>query len=239
MARADRVSQILAELLSPAVGGDGAGLGARLVSVGGRAVDVSGVGLAWMTEQGPGGTLAATDGPAQVLEEVQYSLGAGPGVDCSRRGEPQMHPDLARSGSERWLGYTDRALDAGIAAVFAFPLQVGGIKLGVLDLYNEAAGPLGQAAVDEARALAGAATAVLLHLQSSADRGELQTELAGSVFDRAEVHQATGMVAVQIGLGLADAFAVLRGRAYASGRGVNDVAHDVVTRRMRFTDDDG
>jgi hypothetical protein len=238
MGRAHRVSQILAELLSPAGDGEGDGLGARLVTVGGQALQVTGVGLAWMTDRGPGGTLAATSGPAQLLEEVQYSLGAGPGVDCSRRGVPEMHPDLSLADPGRWHGYTDRALDAGIAAVFAFPLQIGGIKLGVLDLYNETPGPLASAALDEARALADAATAVMLHLQSSGDRGRLHDELADTVLDRAEVHQATGMISVQIRSNLLDALAVLRARAYSSGRGINDVAHDVVTRQLRFTDAD-
>jgi hypothetical protein len=236
MVRADRVAQILAEVLRP--DSAGGGLSMRLVDIAFQALMVTGAGLAWMTDSGPAGTLAATNGAAEVLEDLQYTLGAGPGVDCCREGVPEFHPDLSQIDSGRWPGYTDRALAAGISAVFAFPLQVGGIKLGVLDLYNARPGPLDHAAVEEARALAGAATALLLHLQSSASPNDMHPDLADAVIDRAEVHQATGMISAQIGSTLSDAFAVLRGRAFASGRGINDVAHSVVTRQTRFTDDD-
>jgi hypothetical protein len=42
------------------------------------------------------------------------------------------------------------------------------------------------------------------------------------------------MVSVQAGLALADALAVLRAHAFTSGRPLNDVAGDVVARRLRF-----
>ena len=234
MARADRVAQLLAELLRPTSDGDGLAL--RLATAGRKNLGVTGVGLAWMTDQGPAGTLAVAGATARVMEDLQYSLGTGPGVHSSRSGCPEMHPDLNKVDIGRWPGYTSSALQAGVAAVFAFPLQVGGIKLGVLSLYNDAPGHLTVSAVEEATALAAAATAVLLHLQSSAGRrGELHADLADTVLDRAEVYQATGMVAVQIKSTLADAFAVLRGRAFSSGREISDVAHSVVTRQLRFT----
>lgn len=236
MARSDRVGQILVELLRPTADDDA--LPARLVRLGRERLQVTGLGLAWMSEDGPGGTLAATDGPAEVLEELQYSLGAGPGVEASQRGYPIMQEDLARVDPGRWPGFAEGAEEVGIAAAFAFPLQVGGIKLGAVDLYQDATGPLAEAVVEEARALAGAATAVLLHLQSSAGRGDVHDDLADTVLDRSEVHQATGMVSVQIGSSLSDAFAVLRGRAFATGRRISDVAHAVITREMRFNGDD-
>lgn len=236
MARSDRVSEVLAELLRPT--GDEDALPLRLVQLGRERLMVTGLGLAWMGEQGPAGTVAATSGPAEALEELQYTLGAGPGAEASQRGYPTMHEDLARIDPGRWPGYAEGAQQVGIAAVFAFPLQVGGIKLGAIDVYQDTPGPLADSAVEEARALAAAATAVLLHLQSSTGRGDMHDDLADTILDRAEVHQATGMVSVQIGARLCDAFAVLRGRAYASGCGLSEVAHAVVTRQMRFTDDE-
>lgn len=236
MARSDRVGQILVELLRPT--SDDEALPGRLVRLGRERLMVTGLGLAWMGEHGPAGTLAATSGPAEVLEELQFSLGAGPGVDASQQGYPTMHEDLAGVDPGRWPGYTAGADQVGIAAVFAFPLQVGGIKLGVVDLYQDEPGPLADSTAEEARALAHAATAVLLHLQSTTGRGDVHDDLEDLVLDRAEVHQATGMVSVQIGSSLSDAFAVLRGRAFAAGGGITEVAHAVVTRQIRFTDDD-
>jgi AmiR/NasT family two-component response regulator len=74
----------------------------------------------------------------------------------------------------------------------------------------------------------------LLEAQSGAPRGELGAGLKGQWAHRAAVHQATGMVAVQLGVGLAEAIARLRARAFGSERSVYDVAIDVVERRIRF-----
>ncbi|TFV72954.1 hypothetical protein E4P39_15815 [Blastococcus sp. CT_GayMR19] len=123
-------------------------------------------------------------------------------------------------------------------AVFAFPLRMGGIRLGVLDLYRERAGGLTDEQLAEALSFADAATAVLLHLQS------LDPDAGGPlgsihvVEDRAEVHQATGMVSVQAGVQLAQALALLQARAYATGRPISALARDVLTGVARFSNDD-
>jgi hypothetical protein len=54
---------------------------------------------------------------------------------------------------------------------------------------------------------------------------------------RAAVHQATGMVSVQLGVSMEVALLRLRAHAYASGRPLGEVAQDVVARRLRFDDD--
>ena len=48
--------------------------------------------------------------------------------------------------------------------------------------------------------------------------------------DRAEVHQAAGMVSVQADVSLGEALVLLRARAYAAERAVVDVARDVLGR---------
>ncbi len=236
MAKVDRVAEIIAEVQGS--GADDGRLADRLVRVGRDAMNVTGVGLSLMTGDGPSTVLAATDGSARVIEELQFSLGEGPCVDSVKTGLPVLHGDLARTASQRWPGFTAAALDAGIAAVFAFPLQVGAIRLGALDLCRDAVGPLEDVDVREAMALAGAATALLLHLQIASEAGDVHADLADSLVDRAVVHQASGMIAVQIGADLADALTVLRARAFASGRPIIDVARDVVTRKLRFSHDD-
>jgi len=236
MAKVDRVAEILAEIQGSAAE-DGA-LADCLVRVGRDAMDVTGVGLSLMTDAGPSAVLAATDGSARVVEELQFSLGEGPCVDSVRTGRPVLHGDLARTALQLWPGFTVGALDAGVAAVFAFPLQVGAIRLGALDFSRDAVGPLEDVDVREAMALAGAATTLLLHLQLESGSGDVHVDLADSLVDRAVVHQASGMVAVQIEADLADALTVLRARAFASGRPIVDVARDVVARNLRFSHDD-
>ena len=119
-----RVAQILADLhVRDEAGGDTVAV--RLVNAGREALPITGVGLSWMTDQGPGAMLAATDEGARKMEELQFSLGEGPCIDSSRSGRPVLQPDLARTAPGLWPAFSALALEAGIAAIFAFPLQVG------------------------------------------------------------------------------------------------------------------
>ncbi|HEV2783077.1 MAG TPA: GAF and ANTAR domain-containing protein [Actinophytocola sp.] len=229
-----RVSEILS--LVVADGGQDASLPVRLSVRCLSALPVSGVGVALMTDDGPSGVvLAATDGRARHLEELQFALGEGPCVEASRSGRPVLQPDLLATGPARWPGFAAAALDARISAIFAFPLQVGAIRVGVLDLYRDTPGQLETAELADALAFADAATVVVLHLQDTDGSGG-HPALAGPIDSRAEIHQATGMIAVQLGVGLAEALLRLRAHAYAGGRPVADVAADVVNRRLRFDD---
>jgi len=222
-----RTSQILSEVARGDV--EDAVLPARLVSLCARALPITGVGLVLMTDAGPAGTVAASDGTASTLEELQFTLGEGPCVDCSGAGRPVLVPSLAVGGAQ-WPVFTDGALRAGVAAVFAFPLRVGAIRLGVLALYRDATGPLGGPGLAEALAFADAATTVLLHLQVHAPQGGPISVLE----DRTEVHQATGMVSVQAGVDLASALLLLRARAYATERPVLELSREVLSRLVRF-----
>jgi AmiR/NasT family two-component response regulator len=53
--------------------------------------------------------------------------------------------------------------------------------------------------------------------------------------ERPEVHQAAGMVSVQLGVDIRAAFAAMQSHAASSGRSVIDVARDVVGRRLTFS----
>ncbi|MEU2348534.1 GAF and ANTAR domain-containing protein [Modestobacter sp. NPDC049651] len=231
-----QVTEILAALLSDHDRG-GLPLPAGLVALCARSLAVGGVGMALMTDAGPAGTLAASDARARTLEDLQFSLGEGPCVDASQGGRPVLQPDLAQTGGRRWPVFAAAAADAGLAAVFAFPLRVGGIRLGVLDLYRTTAGVLAADELGLALSFADAATAVLLHLQArAAGRGPPLGSLA-VLDDHAEVHQATGVVSVQAGVPLQEALLLLRARAYAEQRPIDALARDVLSGVVDFDDD--
>lgn len=198
---------------------------------------VSGVALALMTDDGPSGVvLAATDDRAKRLEELQFTLGEGPCVEASGSGRPVLEPDLENAGPARWPGFGESVLDDGVRAIFAFPLQVAAIRVGVMDLYRDAGGLLGPPELDEALAYADAATVVVLHLQDNAGPDGARSALTRKIDRRTQVNQATGMISVQLGVSLAEALLRLRAHAYATDRNVSDVAGDVVARRIRFDD---
>lgn len=211
-----------------------------LCAAGTTGLPISGVGLILVGAQGrPEQLVAATDGPATTMEELQFSLGEGPCIDSSRQGRPVLQPELRHTGPLRWPAFGPAAVQAGIEAIFALPLHVGGIRLGVLDLYRDVAGTLSPAELREALAFADAATSILLHLQDRMSLGEgLHPDLDGGTPSRAEIHQATGMVAVQAAVGLTEALLLLRANAYATERRVLEVARDVLSRVLHFAPED-
>jgi hypothetical protein len=231
-----RVAEILALLTED--GDPAATLPDRLCVECLLALPVSGVGVALMTVDGPSGVvLAATDERARQLEELQFSLGEGPCVEASRRARPVLEPDLLAAGPARWPAFGMTVLEAGIRAIFAFPLRVGAIRVGVLDLYRDTPGSLTSLELADAMAFADAATELVLHLRDQhGESGAGYSALVGPVDSRAVIHQASGMITVQLGVGLAEALLRLRAHAHATGRPVSDVAADVVSRRLRFDD---
>jgi len=174
---------------------------------------------------------ASEDSSAQV-EELQFALGEGPSIDAFGQGRPVLVSDLTVGSAEvRWPAFAPAAVAAGALAVFAFPLQIGAIRVGVLSLWRGQPGGMDKDELATALALADATTLLLL-AEDHADGAEWQTQIS---FDhRAVVHQATGMIMVQLGSTIAAAFARLQAHAYAENRQLREVADDVVSRRLRF-----
>jgi hypothetical protein len=119
-----------------------------------------------------------------------------------------------------------------VRAVFAFPLQIGAARLGVMDVFRGRPGMLGGHELALAFSFAEVAMSTLLNEYRPADNDELgQEDLLGS---RAEVFQAQGMVTAQLGVSLADALAAMRAHAYLQDRRLTDIAADIVTGTLRL-----
>jgi GAF domain-containing protein len=214
--------------------GDVAATLARLCVAAVEVVGVSGAGVSLMAEHGRRGFGAASDASSQQLEELQFTLGEGPCVDALRTGRPVLVPDLLDGHRQRWPGYSSAAQDLGVRAVFAFPIQVGGARLGVLDVFRDQPGSLTREQTGLAVTFADVALMVVLDGQQRAPAGELPQGFVQSPGLRAEIAQAQGMIMMQLGISITDALVRLRAYAYAEGRPLSEVARDVVARRIRF-----
>ncbi|TKA11324.1 ANTAR domain-containing protein [Actinacidiphila oryziradicis] len=206
------------------------------------ALPVGGAGVSAMSRSSAGYPLCSTDDISERLEELQLTLGEGPCVDAFTRGGAVLTPDLRTDEAlSRWPVFAPAAAEAGAGAVFAFPLQIGAISPGVLDMYATEAGGLDTEDLADAMAYAHTATLVLLGTGADGPENGGLEDLGGY---RAEIDQATGMLTEQLGVSLEEAFIRLRAHAYAHGRRLAEVAADVVARRLRFppdpdrTDDD-
>jgi hypothetical protein len=182
------------------------------------------------------GSLCASNTIAARVEDLHFTLGEGPGIDAHRMGVPVGEPDLAGQRRGRWPSFSPLAVEAGAAAIFAFPLRVGGIRLGALTLYQSRSGRLTDDQHADALAMADVVVNAVLAEQAQAPPGDLATELEALSGSRAEVHQASGIVSVQLGMSVADALVRLRSHAYAEGSTLSGVAGDVIAGRLRLSD---
>jgi hypothetical protein len=190
---------------------------------------------------GPAGVVISwgTEEVSVELEGLEFTLGQGPGLDAAAAGVPVLVPDLL-DASARWPAFAPAAADLKVRAVFAFPLRIGAISVGALIAHRADPGPLAGDQLADALILADAVTMFLLHRQNAgsgpagSSTRPLQSGWDQTETYRAEVHQATGMISVQLEVSLAEALARLRAHAYGNDRPIAQVANDVVARRLRF-----
>jgi hypothetical protein len=209
----------------------------RLCAAAAQAMSASGAAVTVMAEDGERGAMVASDPTSERIEELQFVLGEGPGIDAFASRRPVLVPDLAGEAVARWPVYTPAAGDLGVRAVFAFPLQVGAARLGVFEVFRVRPGRLSSGELRHALIFAEVALATLLDGQENAALGAAADGLAGAVERRAELFQAQGMVMVMLGVSLAEALARMRAHAYAENRQLGEVAAEIIARKLRFDPD--
>jgi hypothetical protein len=209
--------------------------GALLPRVCGAAADVLKTpGVAVAVVAGPVLHTLESTPDALVAESLQLRLGEGPCYDAHLTGWPVLVNDLARE--TRWPLFVPDALTGGLAGAFSFPLRTGAARFGVFSLYRPTPGALTDDQHHDALLFATLVTGLLGIVGRDGANPQLELILAGGGADTWEVHQATGMVAAQLGLPTVDAWAALRAHAYAAERPLADVAADIVARRLRLDD---
>jgi ANTAR domain/GAF domain len=221
---------------------------------------VDGAAMSLLTATDARETLSATDATAATVEDLQFTLGEGACIEAALSGRPVLVPDLYDHVlTTRWPVFaTAVAEQTDVRALFALPLQLGTINLGVLDLYRTSPGPLRGDELRDVISAVDTATVMLLgtplwtgggHRDGrdvdghhvDAESGEAARSDGvwwdGGYSDRAEVHQATGMILAQLGIPAQDAFARLRAYAFGHRRPLGEVARDVVARRLVFSEE--
>jgi hypothetical protein len=176
---------------------------------------------------GSEGVAAFSDATTRALAELQFATNEGPGQHAFRIQRPVLVADLD-SALVWWPGFASQALERGVRSVFSFPLQEGAVSFGVLELYADRAAPLDADSVAMAAAFARAATEVILDGGTITADGELDSGLRDTMRHRAPIHQAQGMVMVDLGVTLAEALMRMRARAFARNITLLELAHEVI-----------
>jgi GAF domain-containing protein len=206
----------------------------RLGEVCRDATGVTGASIMLMAGDQARGSVGATDAVSARIEELQLMLGEGPCMDAYHLDWPVLEPDLANPAERRWIAFSGPAVEAGVRAIYGFPVRIGALRLGALDLYRDQPGPLTDDQHADALVVADVAAITLLALEADSAGGSILGDLdAGHGLQRV-VHQASGMVSAQLDVPVGEALLRLRAHAFAHDQPLAEVAADVVARRLRF-----
>jgi diguanylate cyclase (GGDEF)-like protein len=131
---------------------------------------VTSAGVSLISAGLPPRYIAASDQNALRFEQLQTRIGEGPCLAAFETGHAVSISDL--SADDQFPHFSAAALEAGLTAVFAFPLRHGDGRLGALDLYRETAGEMDPRNMDVAQTLADVAAAYLLNAQAREEARE-------------------------------------------------------------------
>lgn len=196
---------------------------------------ISGASISVFDEAGRQSTICASDAVAARVEELQFTLGEGPHWETLHTGQPTLVPDLMGTEHRAWPIFSAAMVDLEVGALFAFPLAMGAVIVGVVDLYRVTPGRLAPGAVSTALSLAGTVAGPAARSAVRSAENEVPPAAITAPEMRRVVHQATGMLLVQLDTTATDAFFRLKAHAFAAGRSLEDVARDVVLRRIDFS----
>jgi len=204
--------------------------------------DVDAAAISLIFEGAASGTLGSSGGSARVYDELQFTFGEGPCLDCVAIGSPVLVTDLASSSEIRWPAYGPAMLGHQIRGIFAIPVVLAGAYVGALDLFRTHPGGLAAdhlAGAFVAAELAGIPLLDLISsdLQAAVNDPDSDAWVEFNALSRAEVSQATGMLVGQLDIEPAEALVRLRAHAYATGRSATDVARDILDRRLNLDAD--
>jgi GAF domain len=241
----ERTADGLRAELGAAMSGAGSALGAadQLCRACVELLGVDGASVSLTYDGTTRGTFGSSGELSRKFDELQFTYGEGPCLDAVRDGQPVLVPDFNDAAEVRWPAFAGALLEAGVSAVFAFPIAVARDHVGALDLFRRVRGSMTSDMLAGAVMAADLAALPLLDLMTA----DVDWDDAGqgddgwgqlSSLERVEVYQATGMMIAKLGVGPAEALVRLRAHAIARGMTASEIAFAVVERRVSLDADD-
>jgi diguanylate cyclase (GGDEF)-like protein len=128
---------------------------------------ITGAGVTLISESTSPHYVAASDSAALKFEELQTVLDEGPCIIAYQTGEAVAIAVLR--DEERFPRFVSQAIEAGLEAVFTFPLHHGNSQLGALDLYRDSPGALTNDSMVMAQTLADVTSAYLVNAKARSE----------------------------------------------------------------------
>jgi GAF domain-containing protein len=169
-------------------------------------------------------TVATQSERAAALGLIQEQYGVGPCVESQRTGRPVLAADLT-DHPRKWQEFTKVAATVGVASAAAIPIRLGGVGLGVLDLYHDSPHRWTTEEVCLADRLARMAASYVFELYRTR---RTTTQLQQALDSRVIIEQAKGVLAERMGITTDAAFGQLRAHARDHNTPLRTVADAIV-----------
>ena len=165
---------------------------------------------------------------ARLLEFFQLQNDEGPCLEAYRTGKPVSVENLYQMQS-RWPAFAAAASAQGFVSVVALPMRMRGSTVGTLNLFGDAtSAAITEEGLQVAQAMADVSTITILQDRVSRQHEVLAEQLQNALDSRVVIEQAKGVLAAHHGIGMDEAFQVLRTNARDSRSRLAEVAKQVV-----------
>ncbi|MGC4938147.1 GAF and ANTAR domain-containing protein [Kribbella sp. DT2] len=171
--------------------------------------------------------MASTTEQANLLELFVLQNDEGPCLDCYSTGEQMVNIDLGEV-EERWPKFRAATTAAGYRSTHAVPLRLRGQVIGALNLFCTDRVTLTDADIALAQALCDIATVGLLQERTVRRSEVLAEQLQSALNSRILLEQAKGVLSERAGIGVDDAFVLMRAHARRNHQQLGAVARGVI-----------
>jgi GAF domain-containing protein len=196
-------------------------------------LDADEAGLLLLDEAGSLQVAASTSEAVHLMETMQLSGNAGPGMHAFQA-KMVLSVDDLRNEPEEWGQFAAVADEHGFRSVHAIPLRLRGDTIGVMNLFGRRPGPLNDADTIAGQALADIATIAIVANRNLTDEQQVREQIQFALTSRVAIERAKGVIAHTHNLSMTDAFAVLRRYARTHSLGLNQVARQVSNRELHI-----
>ena len=183
-------------------------------------------------------TAAMAGHPAQALDDAQYESDTGPCLDAHRSGKIVAVPEIERAS--RWPEFRAAALANGVASSISLPLVIASNRLGALNLYCTAPGPLDPEVATLAATFAEKASVAVANVVSYRRLRDNVDQLSEALDRRDRIGQAKGILMLQHKIDADAAFGLLVSASNRANVKLRDIVEDVIaTGQLDLADGPG
>ncbi len=198
-------------------------------------VEADAAGILLVDTDGNLRVMAASSEQARLLELFQLQNEEGPCLEAYSTGQAVINTEL-RAAHTQWPRFTPYAMGAGFESAYALPLRLRGTVIGALNLFRSGTGPMPDADVQLAQALADIASIAILQAKAIRNAQQRDDQLQHALDSRVVIEQAKGMLAERAHIDMDTAFKRIRSHARNTNTQLTTVAAQIISGELSLAD---